>query len=148
MVFFRIFICFATKLSKKAENNNENGTNYLKLLHKPCILLRPFAPTQQLLRAFFSMKSPRKRTQEQHHNKNTVHFATGAYIKPPYRQTQPSQHFHRVINNPVITPVTTKAALHGGGFCQFHIGIPYQISINETDPEKSHVTVWGVEALS
>lgn len=146
MVFFRIFICFATKLSKKAENNNENGTNYLKLLHKLYIVA--FCSNTTATYGIFSMKSPRKRAQEQHHDKNPVHFATCAYIKSPYRQTQPSQHFHRVINNPVITPVTTKAALRGGGFCQFHIGIPYQISINETDPEKSHVTVWGVEALS
>lgn len=92
------------------------------------------------------MKTHWKRAQKQHQDKNSVHFATCAFIKPPYRQTQPSQHFHRGINNPVIAPVTTKAALQGGGLCKFHIEIPDQSGI--TDPEKSHVTVWGVEALS
>lgn len=68
----------------------------------------------------FPMKSPQKRTQKR----------APAYI---------SAHFDRFAKNKKGRPAR-------GGLYKFHVEIPDQSGI--TDPEKSHVTVWGVEALS
>lgn len=67
------------------------------------------------------MKAPRKRPQKR----------APAYI---------SAHFDRIAKK------QEKAALQGGGLFKLHVGIPDQSGI--TDPENSHVTEWGVAALS
>ena len=67
-------MCFATKLSKKAENRNGNGTNYLKLLHKLFYFTSAFCSEAADTYNTFPMKTHWKRAQKRVPTYISAHF--------------------------------------------------------------------------